>query len=163
MPGQRVPVGLEKMRQGFRCLFLWFPDAVLVPDPGGAAGQRQDACQNQQPKDSERRWFITILSPSGKITRYLYGLHFLPFDFKMALIEAQKGIARPTINRVLEYCFNYDPEGRKYALDITKISATLIIFFALVFLAILILMTRKKRKKDQQEKKLQETQNKNPV
>ena len=33
---------------------------------------------------------IIILSPAGKITRYLYGLTYLPFDVKMALIEAQK-------------------------------------------------------------------------
>jgi protein SCO1 len=91
---------------------------------------------------------ITILSPSAKITRYLYGLRFLPFDFKMAIVEAQKGLARPTINKVLEFCFNYDPEGKKYALAVTKVTATLIIFFAVVFFVILIIFTRRKRKKN---------------
>jgi protein SCO1/2 len=41
---------------------------------------------------------IMVLSPQGKITRYLYGLTFLPFDVKMAIVEAQKGLARPTIS-----------------------------------------------------------------
>jgi protein SCO1/2 len=44
---------------------------------------------------------IILLSPEGKITRYLYGINFLPFDLKMAIIEAQQGIARPTINKIL--------------------------------------------------------------
>ena len=57
---------------------------------------------------------IMVLSPQGKITRYLYGLTFLPFDVKMAIIEAQKGIARPTINKVLEYCFAYNPGSKTY-------------------------------------------------
>lgn len=90
---------------------------------------------------------IIILSPEGKITRYLYGTSYLPFDVKMALIEAKKGQARPTINRILEYCFAYDPDGRRYTLQVTKISATIIIFFAVVlFIYLLIRSNRKKRK-----------------
>jgi protein SCO1 len=94
---------------------------------------------------------IVILSPEGKITRYLYGTSFLPFDVKMAIIEAQKGQPRPTINRVLEYCFNYDPEGRKYTLQVTKISATIIIFFSLVLFVYLIFRSRRKNTKSKTE------------
>jgi len=90
---------------------------------------------------------IIILSPEGKVTRYLYGTSYLPFDLKMAVVEAQKGQARPTINRVLEYCFSYDPEGRKYTLQVTKISATIIIFLAVVLFIYLILRSRKKKGK----------------
>jgi len=88
---------------------------------------------------------IMVVSPKGKITRYLYGLYFLPFDVKMALIESQKGLSRPTINRIYEYCFTFDPEGRRYTLQVTKISATIIIFLALVLFLILILRSNKKR------------------
>jgi protein SCO1 len=88
---------------------------------------------------------ITILSPVGKITRYLYGTQYLPFDVKMALVEAQKGEARPTINRILEYCFTYDPEGRRYTLQVTKISATIIIFFAVVLFIYLVIRTRRQK------------------
>lgn len=89
---------------------------------------------------------IMILSPKGKITRYLYGTTFLPFDVKMALIEAQKGLARPTINRVIDYCFSYDPEGRKYTLSVTRITATVIIFFAMVLFLYLLIRSKRKRK-----------------
>lgn len=90
---------------------------------------------------------IVILSPGGKVTRYLYGTSYLPFDVKMAIVEAQKGQSRPTINRVLEYCFSYDPEGRKYTLQVTKMAATIIIFFA--GLLFIILIVRSSRKKSQ--------------
>jgi len=92
---------------------------------------------------------ILVLSPEGKVTRYLYGTSFLPFDVKMALIEAQKGQSRPTINRVLEYCFSYDPEGRKYTLQVTKITGTVIIFFALLLFIILIVRSSRKQPKTQ--------------
>ncbi|MEI6883113.1 MAG: SCO family protein [Bacteroidota bacterium] len=92
---------------------------------------------------------ITIVSPKGKITRYLYGVTFLPFDVKMAIIEAGKEQSRPTINRLLQFCFSYDPEGRRYTLAVTKISATIIIFLALVlFITLLIRSNRKNRNKD---------------
>jgi protein SCO1 len=89
---------------------------------------------------------IMVLSPQGKITRYLYGTTYLPFDVKMALIEAQKGQARPTINRVLDFCFTYDPAGRRYSLEITKVSGIIILFFSFALLGILIFRSRKKQK-----------------
>lgn len=92
---------------------------------------------------------IMVLSPEGKVTRYLYGTSYLPFDVKMAIIEAQKGQSRPTINRVLEYCFSYDPEGRKYTLQVTKITATIILFFAALLFIILIIRSSRKKPKIQ--------------
>jgi protein SCO1 len=92
---------------------------------------------------------IMILSPKAKMTRYLYGTSYLPFDVKMAIIEAQKGLSRPTINRVLEYCFSYDPAGRKYTLQVTKITATIIIFFAATLFIILIFRSSRKKQKTQ--------------
>jgi len=94
---------------------------------------------------------ITVVSPGGKITRYLYGTHFLPFDVTMAIGEAAKGIPRPTINRVLEFCFSYDPSGRRYVLDVTKVSGIIILFIGLVVFITLIIRSRtKKRKKESQ-------------
>jgi protein SCO1 len=87
---------------------------------------------------------IILISPQGKITRYLYGLEFLPFDLKMAIIESQKGLARPTINKVLEYCFNYDPRGQGYTLSVTRITGTIIIFIALIVFVSLLISKRKK-------------------
>jgi protein SCO1 len=87
---------------------------------------------------------IYILSPKGKITRYLYGLTFLPFDVKMALIEAQKGIARPTINKILEYCFAYNPGSKTYTIQITRIIGTITLLIALIVFVSLLLKKRKK-------------------
>ncbi len=87
---------------------------------------------------------IVVLSPKGKITRYLYGLSFLPFDAKMAIIEAQKGIARPTINRILEYCFAYNPGSKTYTIQITRIIGTITLIIAFVIFITLLLRRRKK-------------------
>lgn len=87
---------------------------------------------------------LIVLSPQGKITRYLFGISFLPFDLKMALIEAQRGQPRPTINKVLEYCFAYNDTSHSYTLQITRIVGTLTILIALVVFLVLALMRKKK-------------------
>jgi protein SCO1 len=89
---------------------------------------------------------IVIVSPKGVITRYLYGVSFLPLDFKMAIIEAQKGISRPTVSKILSYCFAYDPQGRKYKLEVTKISGTVILFLAFMLLLYAIVKPKRKSK-----------------
>ncbi|HOH99724.1 MAG TPA: SCO family protein [Bacteroidales bacterium] len=87
---------------------------------------------------------IIMVSPEGKITRYLHGTSYLPFELKMSVVEAMKGQPGPTINRILEYCYAYDPAGQQYVLNVTKVSGTIIVFIALVIFLFLILKPRRK-------------------
>ncbi|MCX6230095.1 MAG: SCO family protein [Bacteroidetes bacterium] len=89
---------------------------------------------------------IIALSPKGKITRYLYGINFLPIDFKMAIIEANKGQSRPTIQKIMQICYSYDPENKHFTLDILKISATIIIFMLLILIIVLVIKRKLKNK-----------------
>jgi protein SCO1 len=59
-----------------------------------------------------------VLSPGGKVSRYLYGFQISPRDFKLALLEAADGKigASTAENAILLYCFHYDPVGKKYSL-----------------------------------------------
>lgn len=82
---------------------------------------------------------LIIISPEGKITRYLNGTYFLPFELKLAVIESSKGIPGPTVNRILQYCYSYDPVGQSYVLNITKIVGILmLIIAALVFIVLTV-------------------------
>lgn len=89
---------------------------------------------------------VTVISPKGKITRYLNGIFFQPFDFKMAIIESSKGMSAPTINKIMQYCFAYDPVGQAYVLNVTKVSGTLILFLGLLFFLVLIFKPKSKKK-----------------
>jgi protein SCO1/2 len=80
---------------------------------------------------------LIVLSPHRKITRYLNGTYFQPFEFKMAVVEASKGQAGPTINRILQYCYSYDPQGKQYVLNLTRVSGVLITFAAVVLFLVL--------------------------
>lgn len=87
---------------------------------------------------------LIILDPNGKITRYLNGIYFLPFEMKMSILDASEGKSGPTINRVLQYCYSYDPEGQKYVFNITKVTATLIIFFGVILFVVLLFVRKRK-------------------
>ena len=92
---------------------------------------------------------IMVVSPKGKITRYLYGTTFLPFELKMAMVEAGRGQSGPAINKVLLFCYAYDPQGQTYALNVTRVSGIMILFIALFIFAYLGLkpLLRKKVQK----------------
>ncbi len=91
---------------------------------------------------------IIVLSPEGKVTRYLYGsTYFLPFDLKMAIVEAAEGRSGPTINKVLKFCFSYDPAGKKYVFNVTKVSGSIILLLAASLLFSMIFKGRKRKNK----------------
>lgn len=94
---------------------------------------------------------ILVMSPQAKITRYHYsesyrnGSFFQPFEFKMSVIEARKGESQPTVNKILQYCFKYDANGKKYVLNVTRVSATLILFVALFIFLYLVIKPKLKK------------------
>lgn len=59
---------------------------------------------------------IMVLTPEGKPSRYLYGIKFRPRDLRLALAEAGKSKFTLSVDRVLLYCFHYDPQARAYVL-----------------------------------------------
>lgn len=88
---------------------------------------------------------LIMISPDGKITRYLKGISFVPFEFKLAVYEASQGKSAPTIIKVLQYCYSYDRKTETYSLEVTRITATLTIIFAVSLLTFLLIRGRRKK------------------
>ncbi|MCK9639253.1 MAG: SCO family protein [Prolixibacteraceae bacterium] len=90
---------------------------------------------------------IIILSPQGKITRYLYGVTFLPFELKMAIGEALKGQAEPSSNKLYDYCFAYDPQSKTYTLQFTRLLGSFVLVLGLFFVLYLYISSKRKSTK----------------
>lgn len=80
---------------------------------------------------------LVTVTPDGKVIKYVYGT-FIPGDVELALAEAAKGIPATSIKRLLNYCFNYDPDTNKWFFQGVKIAvlslfAGLILFFLVRF------------------------------
>jgi protein SCO1/2 len=67
---------------------------------------------------------IAILTPTGKISRYLFGVDFSPRDLRLALVEASANKIGSPADQVLLYCFHYDPSTGKYAPAIARFIQT---------------------------------------
>ena len=83
---------------------------------------------------------IFVLSPDGKISRYLYGIDFPTRDMRMALVEAGQGKVGTALDRVLLTCFKYDPATRRfepYVLGFIRIGASLVFVALATLLAVL--------------------------
>lgn len=94
-------------------------------------------------KDYTHTFALITISPDGKISRYIYGQSYNPFDIKMALLDAESGKTIPTVAKVLQFCFSYDPDGRRYTLNITRIVGTLMLIGVFTLVGVL---TFKKKK-----------------
>jgi protein SCO1/2 len=59
---------------------------------------------------------IYVLTKDGTISRYFYGIKYNPRDLKFALMEASEGKIGTTLDRIILYCFHYDPDAKGYVL-----------------------------------------------
>lgn len=86
---------------------------------------------------------LIMLSPEGKVTRYLNGIEQLPFDVKMALMEAGQGKIGPTIAKNLLFCFAYDPKGKTYVFMWEKVVGVLMTLIMISFFIYLVRTTKR--------------------
>jgi protein SCO1/2 len=74
---------------------------------------------------------ILVLTPDGRVSRYLYGVEFPGRDLRLALVEAADGKVGTSFDRFLLTCYRYDPVARKYvpyAMGIVRAGALLVLF-----------------------------------
>jgi len=64
---------------------------------------------------------LIILTPEGKTARYFYGIDYAPSDLELSLAEAAHGKETSVADRVLLFCFHYDPSTGRYSLMISRI------------------------------------------
>lgn len=58
---------------------------------------------------------FAVLTPSGVVARYLYGLEYHPKTLRLSLVEASEGKVGTSLDRLILYCFHYDATEGRYA------------------------------------------------
>ena len=59
---------------------------------------------------------LFILSPQGKISRYIYGITYSAQTLKLALVEASEGKVGKMLDRFLLFCYHFDPSRNQFTL-----------------------------------------------
>jgi len=57
---------------------------------------------------------VTILTPEGKVSRYLFGVEYAPKDMRLALVESAQMKIGTAVDQLLLFCYLYDPQTGKY-------------------------------------------------
>ena len=94
---------------------------VFLVGPGENSRKLADALGFQYYYDEERDEYAHpavsfVLSDKGMITRYLYGIEFREKDLRLALLEASEGKIGDAFDRILLYCYHYDPDAGGYVI-----------------------------------------------
>lgn len=74
---------------------------------------------------------LMVLTPDGRVSRYLYGIEFPGREVRLALVEAAGGKVGTSFDRFLLTCYRYDPVARRYvpyALGMVRAGALLVLF-----------------------------------
>jgi protein SCO1/2 len=90
---------------------------------------------------------LIIITPGGKVSRYLYGIEYAPRDLRFGVIEASEGKVGSLADQIILYCYQYDPERKTYGLVLMRVlrifgAITLVSVVALILF--LIYMTKRK-------------------
>jgi protein SCO1 len=86
---------------------------------------------------------IVILTPEGKVSRYLFGIEYPPRDLRLALVEASGNKIGGIVDEVLLYCFHYDPTVGRYSAVTLRIVRGGAALFAVGLVLFILLLRRR--------------------
>lgn len=88
-----------------------------------------------------------VITPTGTVSRYLYGVEYDPQTVRFSLLEAAEGKIGTTLDQIILYCFHYDADKNRYgpaAMKIMRVGGIL----TLVVLGGMVLVFRRRRGRD---------------
>ena len=88
---------------------------------------------------------LVILSPQGKVVRYMPGADFLPADMTLSLLEAQKGVIGQTIAKVMRICFRVDPASHRLVFNVLRVVGAVTLAGAAALVIFLVALGRRRR------------------
>ena len=91
---------------------------------------------------------LVVLSPTGKIVRYMRGTDFLAADLRLAMMEASSGRVSAAIGKVLRLCMAYDPRNNRLAFDLIRVGGTVTLALAAGLAAFVAVRSRKRIRRE---------------
>ncbi len=83
---------------------------------------------------------VMVITPEGRVARYLYGVEYQPKDFELSLVEASHNRIGSAVDRILLFCYHYDPKTGKYgAVVLNSLKAGAILILVLMGIAMFFL------------------------
>jgi protein SCO1 len=84
---------------------------------------------------------IMVLTPQGRLAQYYYGIEYSPKDLRLAMVEASQGKIGNLVDKVILYCYNYDPTTGRYgmvAMRVIRLAAVATVLMLGGFIALML-------------------------
>ncbi len=88
---------------------------------------------------------LVLLTPEGKISRYLYGLEYSARDMRLGLVEASQNKIGGLVDQVLLFCYHYDPAAGKYSARVMNIVRLSGIITVMLIVGLVVTLSRRSR------------------
>jgi protein SCO1 len=90
---------------------------------------------------------VMVLTPDGRLARYLFGIEYGPRDLRYAIVDASEGRVGSAVDAVLLYCYHYDPETGRYGVAIMRLLRTAAAATVLALGTFIVVMIRKEKRR----------------
>jgi protein SCO1/2 len=97
----------------------------------------------EQSKQFSHPAALILLTPDGKISRYLYGVKYNAKTLRLSLVEASEGKIGNTVDRILLTCFHYDSYAGQYTMTAMMIMRAGGVLTVIAFASIIFVLVRR--------------------
>jgi protein SCO1/2 len=88
---------------------------------------------------------VIVVTPDGRLARYLFGIDYGPRDLRLALVEASAGRVGTAVDSLLLYCYHYDPMTGRYGFLVMRALRVAGVATVLILAAFIAVMIRRER------------------
>jgi protein SCO1/2 len=89
---------------------------------------------------------VIVLTPDGRLSKYLFGIEYGPRDLRLGIVEASAGKVGTPVDALLLYCYHYDPMTGRYGLVIMRAVRIAGAATVLAIGAFIVVMVRRERR-----------------
>lgn len=93
---------------------------------------------------------IMVITPQGRISRYLYGVEYAPKDLRFSLMESSENKIGTLAEQLYLYCFHYNPATGTYGLAVLTVIRVAGVVTLLSILAMWLVFWRRNRGRRQE-------------
>ncbi|HZE73602.1 MAG TPA: SCO family protein [Pyrinomonadaceae bacterium] len=86
---------------------------------------------------------IYVATPEGKLARYFYGIEYAPRDLRLGLVEASENKIGTPVDRLMLYCYHYDPARGKYGATVINLIRAGGVLTLLAIAGLLLMLRRR--------------------
>ena len=103
---------------------------------------------DEQSKQFAHASALIVATPGGRLSHYFYGIDYSPKDLRMALVESSEGRVGSAVDKLILFCYHYDPVAGKFApvMGVLRAAGVLTV---LGVVALLLYLRRRTRQREE--------------